>query len=356
MSALPKEVQRQARKAEAAHAKVYGTGEPEAPVANDTPTDIEAAPAPVAVVPTNPEAPAQPTEAAPASSLETPAEPFQGGQEPSKKVEEAEDRWEHKYNVLNGKYKAEVPRLHKQIRELGNELSSLQGLIASLEKASPAAVDTSAPTGERLLKDEEIDDYGEELVSVMKRAAREEIAPELERLQTENAQLKAHVGAADKTRAGDAREAVFDALNATEGLEDWMDINESPEYLRWLQGVDVYSGMSRQDMLSDAFKANDAARVVTFFKGYLKENAAVQPETPEPVARQPQVDMEALAAPGAPKASATRAPEGKRMWKQKEISAFYREVQKGTYRGKDSEKHRIEQDIIKAGQEGRITA
>jgi hypothetical protein len=66
--------------------------------------------------------------------------------------------------------------------------------------------------------------------------------------------------------------------------------------------------------------------------------------------------METLAAPGAPRAAAPRAPEGKRMWRQKEISAFYRDVQKGKFRGKDSEKHRIEQDIVAAGQDGRITA
>jgi hypothetical protein len=67
--------------------------------------------------------------------------------------------------------------------------------------------------------------------------------------------------------------------------------------------------------------------------------------------------LEELAAPGRVAASGTNggaSPE-RRMWTNREIGAFYRDVQRGVFRGRQADKDRIEQDIIDAASEGRVT-
>jgi hypothetical protein len=43
------------------------------------------------------------------------------------------------------------------------------------------------------------------------------------------------------------------------------------------------------------------------------------------------------------------------MWSQAEITAFYRDVQRGVYRGREPERLALEADLIAAPMEGRLT-
>ena len=48
------------------------------------------------------------------------------------------------------------------------------------------------------------------------------------------------------------------------------------------------------------------------------------------------------------------ASNEKRVWSQRDITAFYRSIQQGKFEGKAAERLRQEQDIIAAASEGRI--
>ena len=60
-----------------------------------------------------PEPSPEPVQAAPVASTDVPPEV-------------PEEKWEHKYRRLQGKYDAEVPRLHQQVKELQAALQQMQ--------------------------------------------------------------------------------------------------------------------------------------------------------------------------------------------------------------------------------------
>jgi len=82
-----------------------------------------------------------------------------GSQEESPAIESGvdEDSWENRYKILTGKYSAEVPALAAEKRELRYKLNQLEKELERIK---------SQPAPERLVKDEEIQEYGESLVDL----------------------------------------------------------------------------------------------------------------------------------------------------------------------------------------------
>ncbi len=367
MSALPAAIRKQVKAAEEAHAKAYSKPDDNA---GDQPDDqnLEGGNDETAQPQTPPEG-VQPPPAAEArpvavpdgqppadASVEPPAKPSAGG--------EPTDAWQKRYSILKGKYDAEVPRQARQIKELKTELASVRGLLAQLNEQKPVAPAGSIETpaslekpAQRLLKQQEIEDYGEELIGVIHRGAAEAFNPEIAALKEEIKQLKGQLGGVSQTLHSSQRDSVLDIL--TREVPDWKTLNEDELFLSWLDQVDTFSGEPRQVLLDRAFGSGDAARVVAFFKGYLNENAALQPPQQDeaPPARKTPSKLDDMVAPGKPKGASGGAQQGeKRTWTQKQITDFYQAVNKGKYRNQPDKQAAIERDIVAAGREGRITA
>jgi hypothetical protein len=224
-------------------------------------------------------------------------------------------------------------------------------------KSQPAA-SAPPPQKQRLLKDEEIRDYGEDMIDVVKRAASEEILPELAQLRQDNAHLREMVEGVTGQFVATTQEQMYARITAE--LPEWQQLNTDPDFIAWLQQSDPFSGQQRHGMLQNAVEQADASRVLAFFKGYLDQTAAVnhqaQPVTGTPQ-RRPQVQLDSLVAPGRPKSTTGQGAQqsnGKRIWHSGEISQFYADVRKGAYRDRMADRIRIEQDIVAAGNEGRV--
>lgn len=342
-------VQKQIEKANALHAQVYGPPKPEENSPElDVINNLPGAEPKGGTPPEPPAEPAEPTDTGePEGGDSSPAEP----EEPAGSKDDEPQDFEHKYNVLQGKYNAEVPRLNNEVKTLHNELNSMRRMLASLEGAT---VPVQQRASAKLLNEDEIDDYGEDMIDVIKRAAREELAPTMERLEEENAQLRATLGRVSESVSESARDTLYQSLDIE--IPNWKEINQETGFLEWLEGIDTYAGMRRGDMLTQAFENNDAARVVAFFKGYLSENAMVTGHTPPaPAQSEPKIDLMSMAAPGTPKGNSQQgAHSDKRVYTQADIAAFYRDVQKGLYKDAPEQKLAIERDILSAGREGRL--
>lgn len=272
------------------------------------------------------------------------------------------DDWEQKYRTLQGKYDAEVPGLRSQV-------NGLQQVLANLEPRSPqqpAKPDPApaAPTVGVPAKD--IEEYGQELVDAVRRWARSEVQPLIDELRTKLDSLGNNFQQVElsqrETVVHNAREVCKAALNADPKLGPvWESLNREPAFVAWVKDVDPFSGQVRQPLLQGAFDAGQVDRVKAFFNAYLSEQTATQvpPQVPPHTPEQPgtgRPTLEDFAAPG--RGPVTPPPGGapteKRTWTQPEIAAFYRDVNRGVYAGKDADKLRIEQDIIAAATEGRI--
>jgi hypothetical protein len=208
------------------------------------------------------------------------------------------------------------------------------------------------------------DDFGDDLVEAVRRWARAEIEPTLAELRATVAELRTKADqlgtAQEKTVVLTGQQAVLAGLDRDPVLgATWRTTNDSPAFLAWLAEVDPFSGQQRLALLQGAFSAGNTPRVAAFFTAFAREHTGSQnpvtptPQTPAPGAGGPSLTD--LAAPGRASGSTpTGASQDKRIWTTAEIAAFYRDVNKGVYEGRDVDKARLEADIFAAPLEGRV--
>lgn len=390
MTALPNRIKQQAELANQLATKAKnGTLTFEDMNASPQNVQMPAAPNPTPAMPTGfqpqPAGPGAPGLGTPGFNPQPPAAPQAGvtanaAQPPQPAAEDPGA--EHRYKVLQGKYNAEVPRLQAQTKELAqsnqalqNQLSATQALLANLGQQPQAPHLSQAAPQPSLVTPKEVTEFGADLYDFVKRAAAEvaqpmvhtleerfrpvantvqQMAPALQQTQ-ENQQ---------RTSAQVAHETMCNGLDAA--APGWEETNTSPEFQAWLDEMDPYAGAKRGAMLAQAYGNGDVTRVANFFTGFQKEHAAVAPTgqqpqaTPQgiPPAGTPNVSLASLAAPGTgiggPTGSTPNESGQQRVYTQSEISAFYRDVQRGGYRGREADKLAIEKDIFLAQKQGRV--
>ena len=346
---VPKQIKKQVEDAEAL-AKELGL-EP----ATETP--IEPAEV-VDITPTEPVGEAPPP-VEPVGEAPPPVEPVAAPPvEPT-----AEDKAEQKFKTLQGKYNAETQALKDQVGDLRSQIETQNAVLASMQQPAPAAEPAPTPTEKpaTVISEAEVSDYGEELLDIIGRKSLLSINPALEQINQRLQSLEQGLGGVQQKAVLSDREKVYAALN--ELVPTWKAVNKSTDFRAWLTEADPSVGAQRGALLNQAFDENATDRVVAFFKGYLNEQTTVQTvETvPTPAAtpdsQAAQVDLETLVSPGGAQEATPASAHGDtagRMYTQTEIAAFYSDVQKGKYKGKDAEKLAVEQDIIAAANTGRI--
>lgn len=338
---MPKSAKKAASRADELHKQLY---QPEGTTDGDEKAGKEATQGSTPAE--APAEPAPPVEAAP------PAEPVT---QPSNPEPTPAEDWEHKYKSMEGRFK----RAEELTKALTERLGQLEAELAAAKAAKPATPTTPASTQESLITPQELQDYGEEFLTVVGKKAREIASAETAELRQQVAELKAELASVNGTVAGNAQEKMFQTLD--EKCPDWQKINVNPNFIAWLQLPDTYSGAIRHTLLKAAFERNDSPRVLAFFNGFLAEEAAVDPAqvavTPSTAAPAPgKVPLAELAAPGRAKspAASTPAPAEKPIIQRAQIAQFYTDVASGKYRGNDKEKDRLERMIFEAERDGRI--
>lgn len=282
--------------------------------------------------PPPPAAPAQPAAAAPPP----------GATDPALAPAPAPD-FKQQYKVLQGKYNSEVARRDAENEALRRQNNELLARITMPAQAAPPAA-PAAPEG---ITPEEIQEYGPELIAVMRRVAAQSAAAAVAGVQSDVNGVRQQVGNAAEQMQRNAQAAVYEALHSYDS--DWELVNNSEEFLAWLSQTDVISGLTRKQGLMGAFQNNDAVRVVGIFKAFKAEDSRSGS-----AARVPQVDPATLIAPGQPAGGAPTAPanNGGKIWSEGEIRDFNHRVRKRQI--KPEERALIEADIMAAARDGRI--
>lgn len=264
---------------------------------------------------------------------------------------EDEQSWEHRYKSMKGRY----DRAADQLRNLSEQVASLQNIIATMQASQPAASDKKEEAIERLITPEEENDYGPEFLKVVGKKAKEELLPVINKYEAKIAELEARLQGVNGYVANDARQRMLDNLD--EKVPNWREINKDENFLNWLQLPDLYSGAIRHELLKAAFERNDTPRVQAFFSGFLAEEAALAPAGGETGRSEPpaKMSLENLAAPGRAKsAAATSAPAEKPIFTRAQIAKFYADATAGKFKGREAERDRLEAQIFSAEREGRI--
>jgi hypothetical protein len=172
----------------------------------------------------------------------------------------------------------------------------------------------------------DVDAYGPELVDFAQRAAAQAMAPHLQNLNAENAELRQQL----------AREARYrlDAQVAA-AIPNFREIDRDPRWHQWLMTLDPLTGQIRQQLLNDAIASGSVARVSAFFRGFQQE-AGQAADSPAPQ-------------------RARNTASSKPTYTRDQIAQLYAAHRKGAYADREAEWARQEEDIIAAGREGRVS-
>ena len=295
MSDLPKAVQAQLDQAEALQAQLTTEAAP-TPVEN---------PAPVSV----PEQPAL-----------QPAPTEQQVAQTTSPV--TSDTWEQRFRIMEGKFKAEVPRLYEQNRDLSERLE--QAVTALQAKEKPSAQDA------KLVVDADVETFGADLVDLARRVAREEFsglyAKLLVDLDARFGSVTEKVQKTEREIAKSVEDKFWDAV--LEKNPDFDGVNEDP---RWFAFLDVRvpgARFTRRALAENAIRDRDAVSLneqLHLFKESITQPAQA-PAKPKP-------NLNSQVAPNTSSASAPTATTASgRIWTGQEYAAAldHRNLQKMT--------------------------
>jgi len=119
------------------------------------------------------------------------------------------------------------------------------------------------------LTQQDLDNYGSELLDVSQRAAMHAVAPHLQNLEYQNAELRQRLAAEARHRLDREVEAA---------VPNFREIDRNPEWHNWLRQPDPLSGRPRQMLLDDAIASGSVSRVSAFFNGFQRAVGAAAPE------------------------------------------------------------------------------
>jgi hypothetical protein len=179
------------------------------------------------------------------------------------------------------------------------------------------------------LTQNDVENYGSELVDFAQRAAVHAVQPQLQELQQANADLQQRL-------AKEARHRLDQQV--AEAIPDYKTIDRNPHWHRWLLEFDPLSGMVRQQLLNDAIASGSAARVVAFFRGFQREGRGSGAQTSTHVTHPARAAV----------------PSGKPTYTPAQIKQLYELHRRGAYAGREAEWARQEADIFAAQREGRV--
>ena len=174
---------------------------------------------------------------------------------------------------------------------------------------------------------DDVNNYGSELIDLTQRAAAHALAPTIQQIQNQNAELRQRL-------AIEARHRLDQQVE--QAVPNYREIDHDPHWHRFLLTVDPYTGRIRQELLNDAIAHSDAGRVVAFFRSFLRENQAT----------------DHTAVSGRARSAPTSVRSDKPIYTREQIAKFYEQHRRGAYAGREAEWARQEVDFFRAQREG----
>lgn len=327
--ALPRQVEAKIKELEELEKQLTGK--------QDAPTEPEAK-APEAKEPVEPQAQPEPTEPAPQPEPTNEKKP-----EAPESKEPPEENWQQKYRTLQGMYDAEVPRLHAQVKELTRRIEELQD-------GAKKAVDKKRAEPEKLVTDADVETFGQDLIEVQRKVAREvaaEFRSEIDDLKAQNDELRKQLSDTGSQMAESTFEQRLHRL-----VPDFDQLNTDQRWIDWLNETDPLLRGPRKNVAQQAFTNGDAEGVayyVNLFKQSIESVAKEQPKAKDK-------ELERQIQPTRNSSNTVPTPQKGKTYTTAQVNEMFRKSAELGGKGKLEEARKIEAEIDAAFMEGRVTA
>lgn len=260
-----------------------------------------------------------------------------------------EETFEQKYRTLQGKYDAEVPRLHQQIRDLKARVDEMA------EKAKrPSEPEQPEKSKERvsLVTDADREEFGEELIDVQRRVARE-VSQEYEDRMEAQAKLIEELRASIQNTGNQVGQMTF--AQELKGLvPDFEQIDNDERWVQWLNEYDPMLRGPRRDQAQAAFNAGDA-KAIADYVSLFKQSIS---DTQKPAEDRRQAELEKQVAPNRTANSQSARSTGKeaKIYSQREVEAGWNKIRVLNTKGQTDAAAKLEAELTVAYLEGRVQA
>ena len=257
------------------------------------------------------------------------------------------DEFEQKYKTLRGKYDAEVPRLHQQVRDLNGKLDELsKSLEAKPEPPTKSKEKVSYVT------DADRAEFGEELIDVQRRVAQEVSQEYTERMEQQDAVIQKLQEQLAKT-GNDVGEMSFtQRLHSV--VPDFAEIDNDERWVAWLNEHDPMLRGPRRDQAAAAFQAGDAEAVLHYVN--LFKESISEPETAPRQQRQTELEKQVAPNRSANSVRTQSANQNSKIYSPKEVDNAWTKVRALNTKGKYADAEKLEAELTAAYMEGRVRA
>ena len=258
------------------------------------------------------------------------------------------DDYKQRYLTLRGKYDAEVPRLHQQVRDLTDQLDQLRKQVdekaeKSQEPEEPVSYVTDADRAE----------FGEELIDVQRRVAKE-VAREYEAKLSEQQKVIDELREQVANTGNQVGQMSF-AQRLQQLVPDFEEVDQDQRWIEWLNEYDPVLRGPRRQVAEAAFKAGDADGVAHYVNLF-KQSIAAEKKQPEPQPR--QAELEKQVAPNRSAGPRGRQGDGQnsKVWTQQQLAQAWDKVRVLNTRGRYDEAAKLEAEVTAAYMDGRVRA
>jgi len=247
--------------------------------------------------------------------------------------------------TIEGRLRTQLGPANEEVRTLRKELAELKESIEQAEKAD------QLPGVERLLSEEERSELGEDVIDLNSRMMEGKLAEMLEGDGIKNivAELLQKSAQANQEAAPVGQSDDFWPL-VDQYCPGARALNQSgdPALIEFLDLFDAVTGQRNRDVAEAAIEADDPIALAELFAGFMRSNGIVHDETAttSPTAKPERGGREMpVPTPGADTVES---------WTQAEVNAFYTDVSKGKFKGRQAEFDKLEAEIMTAAAAGKI--
>ncbi len=293
MSALPKVIQDQVDQADTLQQQLYPVDTAPAEAEQPAPEPVAEQPSNVVELP-KPQAAPEPT--------------------PQPAREETVDYWKSRFDTLRGKFDAEVPTLHQQLKEQAAQLNQLKAALD--EKQSQPEPKDKPKAHEKF-----VEDYGGDMVemvtTISTSVVRDAVAQEIASLRKEFGAMQDQVGFVSEQVVMSESDKFWTGVMAL--VPEWKQIDNDPSWVEWLNSTPEFGEDTYREMAGKAIQKRNAQKIAALVKKWKSDTGV-----PAATVKQAQVqdELQRQVTPSASRASTPVNP-GERIWSAEDFSAAY---------------------------------
>ena len=260
-------------------------------------------------------------------------------------IEEVSESFKQKYATLRGKYDAEVPRLHQQVKELTDQMNAIR------EEAQAAKKAEAEKPKEKVsyVTDADREEYGDDLIDFQRRVAKEVSQDYEERFEQQSRVIQDLQSKISNTDNQVGEVGFTQKLNALVPGFDQLDNDE--RWVAWLNEIDPMTRGTRRDQAQAAFNSGDAeavAHYVSLFRG------SVEPVANGKSDRQTELEKQVTPSRSASTVASKSSNNSSKIYSEKELDRGWTKIRDLNTQGKYDDAEKLEAELTVAYMEGRV--